>query len=309
MTAFIPTQEQSQRRILTGDPVTDTSRATVWLAFVVLISAAILGYTALFELFVAINILPFWLAIFFPVLFDAAEVYFAVNTLNAELQEDEDSFSWRMVIVFTALGVVANCTHSYLAFAEQSINLTQAIAAGFFTSLFPLSIALVTHGWKIAIKRRVKRNELVQTNVRLAEQIEAQWNQLAELTAELETLQQSAQEQKTALETERSAFEEQIAELLAEIEEAKAERRRAKKGQEWEPAGDTEAKAWEWLVSEVRSGKRNSQINGSELGRVVGTSASFGRRLKNKLLGQVRSDLGIMEPTGVGGISSGNGTN
>jgi hypothetical protein len=298
MAAMNPSVEQpNKRRILTGDPVTDTSRATIWLAFVVLISAAILGYTALFELFVAISILPFWLAVFFPVLFDAAEVFFAFNVLNAELQGEEDRYSWRMVIVFTALGVIANCAHSYLAYLDpEGINAIQAIAAGFFTSLFPLSIALVTQGWKIAIKRRVKRDELVATNARLAEQIEASRSRLTEAQAELEALQKSAEEQKTALEAERSTLEAQIAELLAEIEEAKAERRRAKKGQEWEPSGDTEARAWTWLEQEVRTGKRNSQINGSELGRAIGTSPSFGRRLKNKLLPQVRSDLGIMEP-------------
>jgi hypothetical protein len=295
MTTFTRTQPQKRESFLGGDPIAVTNKATLWLAFTVLVSAAILGYTALFELFVAINILPFWLALFFPILFDAAEVYFAINTLNAELQEETDRFSWRMVIVFTGLGVIANWAHSYLAFAAQSINLTQALAAGFFTSLFPLSIALVTHGWKIAIKRGVKRDTLVQTNVRLAEQIETRRKQLTDLTAEVAHLQQTAGEQQTQLAAERSTLETQIAELLAEIEEAKAERRRAKKGQDWQPSGETEAKAWEWLVNQVRAGKQNSEINGSALGRAIGTSPSFGRRLKNKLLPQVRSDLGLME--------------
>ena len=98
-----------------GDPVTATSRIAVTSSIAVILSAGILGYTALYDLFVSIGLFATWLAIFFPLLFDLAEVSAAVSLLNAKLQGENDRFSWRLVIAFTLAGIGANIAHAVYA--------------------------------------------------------------------------------------------------------------------------------------------------------------------------------------------------
>jgi hypothetical protein len=109
--------------------------------------------------------------------------------------------------------------------------------------------------------------------------------------------------QQAQTEAERSALAEQKAQLEQDISALKKERRVVKRGTQGsgnasytEPSPDTERQAYDILAEQVRQGKRNQEINGTELGREIGTSASFGRRLKNRLLPQIRQDLGIPEP-------------
>ena len=80
-----------------GDPVLTTTRFIWILSLIVLLSAGILGFTALRDLFLAIGLFPPILAYLFPILFDATEVTFAITTLNAQMQGEEDRFAWVMV--------------------------------------------------------------------------------------------------------------------------------------------------------------------------------------------------------------------
>lgn len=153
-----------------GDPITATSRIAVTSAIAVILSAGILGYTALYDLFISIGLFATWLAIFFPLLFDLAEVSAAVSLLNAKLQGEDDAFSWRLVIAFTLAGIGANIAHAVYAYLAGKIGGGQATLAVLFTSLFPLSVALVTHLLKKVITRDITRRAVVSTLVALETQ-------------------------------------------------------------------------------------------------------------------------------------------
>lgn len=271
-----------------GDPVLATARLTVVLSGLVICSAGVLGFTALHDLFIAIGLFHPFLGYLFPVLFDAAEVTFAISTLNAHLQGEEDRHAWRMVISFTLLGIMANVAHAIFAGITGTITTQQATLAVIFTSLFPLSIALVTHNLKNAIKRQIRRNTLVKTLTQLTYEI-------VQEQTHLNLLAEQIAHQRHQFETERSALEQQKVRLEQEISQLKKAQAEAKSGT-YPATSETERKAYEYLVEQVRAGRRNKEINGAEVGRVSGTSDSFGRRLKKQLLPQVRSDLNIAEP-------------
>jgi hypothetical protein len=171
-----------------GDPITATSRIAVTSAVAVILSAGILGYTALYDLFISIGLFATWLAIFFPLLFDLAEVSAAVSLLNAKLQGEDDRFSWRLVIAFTLAGIGANIAHAVYAHLAGKISLGQATLAVLFTSLFPLSVALVTHLMKKVIARDITRRAVVSTLAELEQQRVNLTAALDNIHHELETL-------------------------------------------------------------------------------------------------------------------------
>lgn len=171
-----------------GDPITATTRLTILAAAAVILSAAVLGYTALFDLFVSISLFWWPLAIFFPLLFDLAEIAAANNVLNAKLQGEEDKFSWRMVLVFTGLGIAANIAHAGHAWWNGRIDNSQTILALIFTSLFPLSVALATHLLKIVIERQIRRDKTIRTIADLQTEVGGLNTELNTLRLELDRL-------------------------------------------------------------------------------------------------------------------------
>lgn len=161
--------------------ITITSRIAVVCATLVILSAGILGYTALYDLFVSIGLFAAWLGIFFPLLFDLAEVTAAVSVFNAKLQGEDDRFAWGMVLLFTVLGVVANIAHAAFAWYIGKITPVQLDLAIFATSLFPLSVALVTHLVKRVIARDITRHSILSSLAELADQLDQKRRELAEL--------------------------------------------------------------------------------------------------------------------------------
>ncbi len=277
------------------NPINATMLISVIFSFVVLVAAFILGFTALYELFISIGILSSWLAWAFPVLFDFTEVFFAVSLLNSRLQGEDDRFSWMMIVVFTILGIAANSAHVYLAFLETELNLTQAWIAVFATSLFPISIALVTHGLKRIIQRSISRSQLLTTNEHLVQAI-------ADQEEVKEQLQTEIQEQREAWETETQQAQARLSDLRQQVAEVKrqlAEAKRMKKVSDItiNISEGTKAKAYQYLDQCVRDGMTDREINGAEVGRQAGISPRQGLNLKKELLPQVRSDTGFMDPT------------
>lgn len=161
--------------------ITITTRIAVITAALVILSAGILGYSALFDLFVSIGLFNWWLAIFFPLLFDLAEVTAAVSVFNAKLQGEDDKFAWGMVILFTILGIVANIGHATAAWWTGHIDTIQVILAIFATSLFPLSVALVTHLVKRVIARDITRRATVSSLAELLEMVSYRQAELSQL--------------------------------------------------------------------------------------------------------------------------------
>lgn len=134
-----------------------TTRASLALAGLVLACAAVLGYTALADLFRAAGLFAPWLAWLYPALFDAMEVAAAVAVFNAQLQGEDDRFAWRVVVCFTILGVAANCLHAEAGYMEGRIAGWQMLLAMGLTSLFPVSVALAVQLLKKVFARHMAR--------------------------------------------------------------------------------------------------------------------------------------------------------
>lgn len=220
-----------------GDPILATSRLTVVLSILVIVSAGILGFTALHDLFISIDLFHPVLGYLFPILFDAAEVSFAISTLNAQLQGEENRFSWRMVITFTLLGISANIAHATFAGLSGVISQEQAILAVIFTSLFPLSIALVTHNLKNVIKLRIKRSTLLKTTEHLIHEIQQLQIQQQSLLRHQTQIEQQRAELNQQMDCDRQQGEAELADLIRqkeqlqqEIKSLKNERWAAKRG-------------------------------------------------------------------------------
>lgn len=230
------------------DPITITTRIAVVCAALVIIAAGVLGFTALYDLFVSIGLFAAWLGLFFPLLFDLAEITAAVSVFNAKLQGEDDRFAWRMVLLFTGLGVIANIAHASHAAYIGRIDAAQLLLAIFATSLFPLSVALVTHLLKKVIDRAIRRANETLT--------------LAGLTGQRETL--AAEVNKLTAQWER---------LSSQLDELKTD----KQAHYTTISDDTRSAALDIL--------RNApDITGAELARQLDKSASTGRRLRRELL-------------------------
>lgn len=235
--------------------VTITAALTTVTSSAVILAAGVLGFTALYDLFVSIGLFSPWLGYLFPLLFDLAEVTAAIAVFNAKLQGEDDAFAWRLVLLFTVLGVIANVTHAGYAWYVARITAPQLLLAIFATSLFPISVALVTHLLKTVIERSLRRYESVTTLATLAQQRRQAAGTLAALRGEIDQL------------SDRRAA------LQAELNTLKQERKAAS----YTGIGDaTKAAALEIL-------RNDADITGAELGRLLGKSGSTGRKLKREL--------------------------
>src|SRR5690606_30354989 len=143
-----------------------------------------------------------WLAILFPLLFDLAELAAAVTVLNAKLQGENDRFAWGLVIGFTVAGMLANIAHAAHAWHMGRVDSAQFALAVVFTSLFPLSIALVTHLLKRTIERTITRAGLATT----LEALTRQAGQMTQEAAEMARERDSLTVQIDALKSERDAL-------------------------------------------------------------------------------------------------------
>lgn len=176
-----------------------TTYTAVGCSALVILSAGILGYTALYDLFASIGLFAAWLGIFFPLLFDLAEVAAAVAVFNAKLQGEEDRFAWGMVILFTFLGIVANVAHAGFAWHIGKISDVQLWIAIGATSLFPLSVALVTHLVKRVISRAIARQGTISTLTQLTALIDEKVNAITALRQEEIKLSENVKVMETTL--------------------------------------------------------------------------------------------------------------
>lgn len=208
-------------------PITLTTHITALSAALVILSAGVLGYTALYDLFLSIGLFSAWLGIFFPLLFDLAEVTAAVAVFNAKLQDEDDKFAWGMVILFTVLGIVANIAHAGHAWQIGKIDDSQAILAVFCTSLFPLSVALVTHLVKRVIARDIKRRGHLSSLAELTTLIDTHRADLDKLSGQISAAQAKLEAIKLDIKAGQTVQNvRSVAELNA-AKYAKIEQRRA----------------------------------------------------------------------------------
>lgn len=210
-----------------SEPIETTSYIAVICASLVILSAGILGYTALFDLFNSIGLFHPALAIFFPLLFDFAEITAAVIVLNAKLQDEDDALAWKAVLLFTALGIIANIAHVLYAYFDGRINAGQGVLAVFATTLFPISVALVTHLLKSVIARQIARNKAVKT-------LNALLKEIFEKRTESTQLDEQMAHQKREIIDKQAEIEqlhEELAQLNTAVEQLKAMHQKAQTGE------------------------------------------------------------------------------
>ena len=210
-----------------AEPIEITSYIAVICASLVILSAGILGYTALFDLFNSIGLFHPALAIFFPLLFDFAEITAAVIVLNAKLQDEDDDLAWKAVLLFTALGIIANIAHVLYAYFDGRINAGQGVLAVFATALFPISVALVTHLLKSVIARQIARNKAIKTLNTLLEEITEKRNQSTQLDEQVTHHKRAIIDKQAEVEQ----LNEELAQLKTAIEQLKVMHQKAQQGE------------------------------------------------------------------------------
>lgn len=198
-----------------------TYKIIVTGASLVILAAGVLSFTALFDLFVAINLFWWPLAVLFPLLFDLAEVTAAVTVFNAKLQGEDDRFAWWLVLLFTALGITANIAHAAYAYHAGRIDGGQLTLAVGATSLFPLSIALVTHLLKRTIERHLKREAAAVSLAELLQKIQISEATLHNKTLALAEVNAQAEMQKSAIVKELERLSTERDSVIAEIEQVR----------------------------------------------------------------------------------------
>lgn len=170
-------------------PIKYTTNTILILSACSLLSALILSYTSLHHLFNAIGLFHWTLAYLFPLLFDLVEVAAAIAVFHAKLHNEEDEYAWKMVLWFTGLGIIANITHVLYAYGNGLIRWEQGLIGIFATSLFPLSVALVTHLVKRVISREIKPQEIL--NVKSFEELSYNLREsIATIVSKVDNLQQ-----------------------------------------------------------------------------------------------------------------------
>jgi hypothetical protein len=210
------------------------------LSGICIVASFALSYNSLRSLFIDIDLFPWYMSYAFPLLFDAVEVVAAIAVFYSRLQDEEDTFAWRMVLVFTTLGIVANVTHVLYAYMADEITRGQALIGVFATSLFPLSVALVTHLLKRVIEKHIKlenkrlevpnfvemRNHIVRE---LREEFQQKINmeletfasfikgELGVLRGQIQELQQNTTETFRELENDKINWQKQVQKELSTI--------------------------------------------------------------------------------------------
>ncbi len=94
---------------------------------------------------------------------------------------------------------MANIGHATRAFWTEHIDAGQFILAVFATSLFPLSVALVTHLLKRVITRDIKRRQTLTTLTELTAQEQAGRTELDKLKTQLDKLNGQIEAAKAGL--------------------------------------------------------------------------------------------------------------
>ena len=177
-----------------------------YLSVVVIVSAFTLGYAALFDLYyqVFVQLFPWQIAVagavLFPLLFDAAELSAATLVFYSKLCGYNSRKAWYGVVGFTALGIVMNILHIHHAYMEARIDFYSSLLAGFITSLFPLSVMVVTQLLKSGIELYIDEETIMAQVVNFQDELAKTKASLLVAKEELSAIVSSIYERKDELE-------------------------------------------------------------------------------------------------------------
>lgn len=193
-----------------------------------------------------------------PLLLDAGLAVFALTVVAYRLQGEDITYAWRLVVVYTIATVIFNV----LSIGEFSI-VGAVIAAS-----KPVTFFFSFHLLMQMVERYTLRREAANTLEQLTQQI-----------ADKRSLDKSLSAQLDDLRGKVEAKEKQLKELHKDITRAR-----------WMVVNESTLDEARQILSE-RSG-----VSGSELGRLLGKSASFGRRVKRT----IESESEVVHRNGTG---------
>lgn len=225
------------------------SYITAGLVALLALLAFVLSYSSLQNL-AAQHGTGFYLSYLWPLLLDFAMIVFSLAILRANLRQEPARYPWSLAIVFAGLATAGNVLDveaMAVLLGIPAIWISAAVKA-----LAPVALVLAFELLMSMVKAEIKRAAVVES--------------LAALTADCERLTVESER----LTGRRDSLKEELAALKAE-----------KRTVAYTAIGDdTRAAATEILSTRV-------EISGAELGRMLGKSATTGRRLKKELLAEI----------------------
>ncbi|GIK37605.1 MAG: hypothetical protein BroJett011_14380 [Chloroflexota bacterium] len=261
-------------RWITADIIIDastTAAATLGVLFVT-VTGIVLSYNALWDLASTAGSINYNLAWLWPLTLDALAVVASLNVLWAEIRKERDGYAWSLVIAFTLLSVIFNAVHASLSNLLALHPLTPVVVSGVVGVLPPVAAAFALHLLVSLLRRVLERVSVIAGLAGLRDQVNQVSADLAQAKAEAEAGLNELERQTVDLTAKRNT-------LQAELAELRKQKRREALIDPDAPAQPTEA-----LIERARSIlAQRSDISGSELGRLLGRSASLGRRLKQQL--------------------------
>ncbi len=272
---------------LTTDNLVDlvtTVAAALGVLFVTITGIG-LSYDALWDLARAAGSINPALTWLWPLTLDALAVVASLNVLWAEIRQERDRYAWTLVIAFTLLSVLFNATHAGLPHLLGLHPLAPLFVSGFVGILPPIAAAFALHLLVRLLRRVLERVSLLSN--------------LAALETERNQLQAALEQDRAEVSAERTRLTDLLADLTAKVETGRAELARLQQekqqsGHARRPKGAdtssaTEARARAILAERSAAG---NEPTGAELGRLLGKSASLGRRLKRKLWPEIVNQAG-----------------
>lgn len=145
-----------------------------WLLAIVVFIPFIVSFGALKDLAAENGVnYPFM----YPLMIDLSLIIFNLIALRSSLHGERNLYSWALVLIATVISVVLNTVHA-----------PRGLLPMFMAALPPLFILAAFHLVVMRIEQTVKRNQMVMTLEKLAEQVEQTKAEHAELIHQREML-------------------------------------------------------------------------------------------------------------------------
>lgn len=220
---------------------------TIWiinaiLVVLITIAAFILSYHSLLDILNAYpGVHQSWRWLW-PLLLDAGMAVFALVVVAYRLQGEDVSYAWRLVVGYTIATVIFNV----LSIGQFSI-VGAVIAAS-----KPVTFFFSFHLLMQMLERYTQHRQAANTLAQLKQQIADKRSLANGLAAQLDDLRRKAAAKQAELQT-----------LQRDVSAAR-----------WMVVNESTLNEAKQILAE------RSDVSGSELGRLLGRSASFGRRIK-----------------------------
>lgn len=262
-----------------GQAIPQNNNRTITLLFwfVALAAGAFgLSFNALFDLATKQGGIPHHLGWIWPVIVDLSLCVYTAAILVAQLQSRPAKFPVGLVIFYGLVTILGNVLHA-----------PQTPVGWFVASLPPLSLIFGTEVLRTMAHHIIERQNVTASLADLTATADEKRQQIADLD-----------QQNTQAQAQADSLTAKVDTLQAEVKQLQQQKRQAAKEQPADYSPQKIEQARQIITQWYTEGRRGRQINGSELGRMLGISERSGRDLKNKLLPEVESAAVLLNSNG-----------